>query len=647
MVLRWILIFACIVLSNASQASDAALRAYDTACKDQINAAYGQLKKGQNPAIPSAKTCPIASKLITWEWLLTSSNGATFEDYRTFLQDNPLWPDQHLLQEKAEGALTRATPTKDILHFFKKRTPRTMSGLSMYVQALIISGKIEKAHGWIRKFWHSQKLSSNDESFMLANYKNILTSHDHFRRLEHLLMREDVYGLQRMDKRMEGSHKLFIEVGIGFIQKKSKAQKKISQLPADLQQNSALLYLQIHPFLKHQNDAEKKKKLLDTFAEAFQSGVTHNHPYDWWKIKMICARLAVEQGRIQEAYAWVKDADVAQDREKMAEIEWLAGWIALRHLKDYPAAQKHFELLKESVGTPISKAKAAYWLGRTHEALKDAEKASVYYEQAAVYAHTFYGQRALEKLGKPIVVTLKPKPTIADPRNPQDAELMEAIKLIHSLNQSSKVEKFLLYLAKHAHPEMVEEIVQLTHDLGYSYLVVLVAKFAGRQSPILIEAAYPTVALPSLANKNPIMTVPLIYSLIRQESGFNKEAKSAPGACGLMQLMPKTAALISKRLGIKFSSKKPQRLVKDHQFNIQLGLYNFDMELRNFSNNVILTLAGYNAGPGRPKQWVQNFGDPRDPKVDWIDWIEQMPFAETRAYVQRILETVPVYEHHL
>lgn len=635
------------LLSTAFLTEAALLKPYDTPCKDQLTAAYGQLKKGKNPAIPSAETCPTESKLITWEWLLTPANGASFEDYRTFLQDNPLWPDQHLLQEKAEGTLTRATPTKDILYFFEKRTPRTMSGLSMYVQALVASGEKEKAHGWIRKFWHSQKLSSSDESFMLTNYKNILTNHDHLRRVEHLMMRGDVYGLQRMAKRMSAAHKLFIDVGIGFIQKKSKAQKKISQLPTDLQKNSALLYLGIHPFLKHKNDGAKKKILLDKFAEAFQSGVTHNHPYDWWKIKMICSRLAVEQGRIEEAYAWVKDADVAQDREKMAEIEWLAGWIALRHLKDYSAAQKHFELLKGTVATPISKAKAAYWLGRTHEALEDAEKASVYYEQAAVYAHTFYGQRALEKLDKPVVITLKPKPTIADYRNPQAVDVLEAIKLIHGLGQASKAEKFLLYLAKHIPAEMVEEIVQLTHDLGYSHLVVLVAKFAGRQAPILIEAAYPKVELPSLANKNPVMTVPLIYSLIRQESGFDKGAKSAPGACGLMQLMPKTAALISKRLGIKFSSKKPQRLVKDHQFNIQLGLYNFDMELKNFSNNVILTLAGYNAGPCRPRQWVQNFGDPRDPKVDWIDWIEQMPFAETRAYVQRILESVPVYEHHL
>jgi soluble lytic murein transglycosylase len=647
MVSRWILIFACIFLSNASQADDAALKSYDTPCTDQLNAAYANLKKGNNPAIPSAKTCPIESKLITWEWLLTSSNGASFEDYRIFLQDNPLWPDQYLLQEKAEGAMTRATPTKDILHFFEKRTPRTMNGLSMYVQALQGSGQKEKAHDWIRKFWHSQKLSSNDESFMFTNYKNILTNHDHLRRVEHLLMREDVYGLQRMAKRMDATHKLFIDVGIGFIKKKSKAQKKISQLPTELQKNSALLYLQIHPFLKHKNDGQKKKQLLDKFAEVFQSGVTHNHPYDWWKIKMICSRLAVEQGRIQEAYAWVKDADVAQDREKMAEIEWLAGWIALRHLKDYPAAQKHFELLQKSVGTPISKAKAAYWLGRTHEALEDESKASACYEQAAVYAHTFYGQRALEKLNKPVVIKLKAKPTIDDNRNPQAVDVLEAIKLIHGLGQAPKTEKFLLHLAKHIPADMVEEIVQLTHDLGYSHLVVLVAKFAGRQAPILIEAAYPSIPLPSLANKNPAMTEALVHSLIRQESGFDKAAKSAPGACGLMQLMPKTAALISKRLGIKFSSRKPQRLVKDHQFNIQLGLYNFDMELKNFGNNVILTLAGYNAGPCRPIQWMKNFGDPRDPKVDWIDWIEQMPFAETRAYVQRILEAVPVYEHHL
>ncbi len=615
-------------------------------CSEQLKTAYQQLKKGQNPHIP-ATNCPIESKLITWEWLLSPGNDASFEDYRAFLETNPLWPDQHLLQEKAEGAFTRATPTKDILHFFEKRTPRTMSGLSMYVQALRVTGKNTQANIWIRKFWHSQKLTSGEEDFLYAQYKNILTLDDHLRRLEHLMMRGDVYGLQRMSKRMGATHKLFIDVGIGFIQNKSKAQKKISQLSADLQKNSALLYLQLHPFLKYKNDANKKKSLLDKFAEAFQAGVTQDHPYDWWKIKMICSRLAVEQGRIQEAYAWVKDADVVQDREKMAEIEWLAGWIALRQLKDYPAAQKHFELLQKTVATPISKAKAAYWLGRTYEAEEDAEKASLYYEQAAVYAHTFYGQRALEKLDKRVLVTLKKKPTIAEYRNPQGVHVIEAIKLIHALGQASKTEKFLLYFAKHVPPEMVEELVQMTHDLEYSHLVVLVAKFAGRQAPILIEAAYPTVALPSLANKNPVMTVPLIYSLIRQESGFDKEAKSAPGARGLMQLMPKTAALISKRLGIKFSSKKPQRLVKDHQFNIQLGLYNFNAELKAFDNNVILTLAGYNAGPGKPKQWVHNFGDPRDPKVDWIDWIEQMPFAETRAYVQRILETVPVYENHL
>jgi soluble lytic murein transglycosylase len=430
MVLRCISILLCIVLGAASQAAETVLKPYNTPCNDQIKTSYAQLKKGQNPHVPNAETCPIEHKLITWEWLLSPANDASFEDYRSFLEANPHWPDQHLLQEKAEGYLGRSVPTKDILHFFEKRTPRTTSSLYIYVQTLRSIGQNDQANIWIRKFWHSQKLTAKDEDFLYAQYKNIFTTDDHLRRLEHLMIRGDVYGLQRMSKRMNPPYKLFIEVGIGLIKNKTKAQKQILQLPGNLQKNSAIYYLQIHPFLKHKNASDKKKKLLDKFAEAFDANVTHEHPYDWWKIKMICARLAVEQGRSEEAYTWIKDGDVDQDREKMAEIEWLAGWVALRHLKDYSAAQKHFEQLQKSVGTPISKAKAAYWLGRTHEAQGDRDKASVYYEQAATQAHTFYGQRALEKLEKPVVIHLKKEPTIAKSRNPHDVEFMDVIKLM-------------------------------------------------------------------------------------------------------------------------------------------------------------------------------------------------------------------------
>jgi soluble lytic murein transglycosylase len=152
--------------------------------------------------------------------------------------------------------------------------------------------------------------------------------------------------------------------------------------------------------------------------------------------------------------------------------------------------------------------------------------------------------------------------------------------------------------------------------------------------------AFPTIGIPQHTPIAPDVDRTVIYSVARTESAFDQRDKSSANAVGLMQVTPEAARDTAKRFGVAYDW---DRMVSDPVYNTQMGAAELSALLKEYSGSHIMTFAGYNAGRGRVRDWVKQFGDPRDPKVDAVDWVERIPFAETRNYVQRVMENLQVY----
>jgi soluble lytic murein transglycosylase len=297
-----------------------------------------------------------------------------------------------------------------------------------------------------------------------------------------------------------------------------------------------------------------------------------------------------------------------------------------------------------SVETPISQSKGAYWIARAHKELGHKDKFYEWMTKAAKNSHVFYGQMAIYSLNKPIEIKIHK--VANDPALPSknDKAVMDGIRALAKIDpQSKRLRRMLFDLSKYSENAIAEAVVDLCVEIGKPEWAVIVAKIAGRRDPPLVKAAYPIKELPSRVKKWDNVDVALIHSLIRQESGFNTRAKSHVGARGLMQIMPRTARLLSRKLRLKYSIRK---LTADPNYNMILGCYYVSQLMKEFKGSKVKTLAGYNAGESRVRKWVKLFGEP-DKDIDIIDWMESIPFSETRSYVMRVMESYPVYQHLL
>jgi len=152
--------------------------------------------------------------------------------------------------------------------------------------------------------------------------------------------------------------------------------------------------------------------------------------------------------------------------------------------------------------------------------------------------------------------------------------------------------------------------------------------------------AFPTIGIPQHSPIGPEIDLSVIYSVARTESAFDQRDKSSANAVGLMQVTPEAGRDTSKRFGVAYDW---DRMVSDPVYNTQMGAAELSALLKEYNGSSIMTFAGYNAGRGRVRQWLKQYGDPRDPNVDAVDWVERIPFAETRNYVQRVMENLQVY----
>ncbi|WP_142846977.1 lytic transglycosylase domain-containing protein [Telmatospirillum sp. J64-1] len=577
----------------------------------------------------------LLAKVVRWQELIRPRSGATFADITAFIDANPDWPQMGTMQRRAEEAITVATPDSQILAWFADRKPLTVDGRMALAKAYLNSGQKEKAVEVARDAWINGTFGVLQERNFASTFGNLLTHDDHWARLDRLLWDRDIDAAKRMVPRVNASYKKLAEARFGLIAMAGNVNGLIAQVPKELQNDPGLVYERLR--------WRRQKDLTDTAIELLSHPSRNQvRPDRWWTERAILARRSLREGNISVAYNIAKDHGQTEG-VGFADAEWLSGWIALRFLQEPEKAFDHFKRLYEGVSFPVSRARGAYWTGRAAEAMGKKEQAAEWYSRAAEHITTYYGQLAAGRLGKDRqwVLPADPLPSAEDIEAFDKNELTRVARMLGEVGMVDAVQPFLTRLNDSmTTPGQRALVTSLANSLNRPDWAVNLAKRSDRDGIPLIGSAFPIPPLKTVDKPERA----LVLGLIRQESGFHHGAVSSAGAMGLMQVLPSTARQVAKSLGIDFN---PSHLTGDPDLNVQIGSAYLENLLQSFNGSYVLALAAYNAGPSRAREWLQEYGDPRSPDVDAVDWVESIPFYETRNYIQRVLESVQVYRSRL
>jgi soluble lytic murein transglycosylase-like protein len=357
-----------------------------------------------------------------------------------------------------------------------------------------------------------------------------------------------------------------------------------------------------------------------------------------WRERRGLARRLIDLGDAAIAYRVVHEAAPPGNPYYRAEYHFMAGWIALRFLDDPSAALEHFARIDEGSTDPTVRARAAYWRGRAAEAAGRFEEMRAQYEAAARYPTAYYGQLANARLGLREIAFRSPQP---EPSSGTARELANAAEILYSIGERDLALSFMTDLAKESNDvASVAAVGQVTARYNDAQTMLLIGKTALARGMAMDQYAFPDIGVPLYHAVGPQLDRCVVYSIVRTESGFDQRDQSPAKAVGLMQVTPEAGRDTAKRFGISYDW---DRLVSDPVYNTQMGAAEVAALLKEYRGSYVMAFAGYNAGRGRVAEWVAKHGDPRDPKVDAVDWVERIPFAETRNYVQRVMENLQVY----
>lgn len=613
--------------AHALSERDAAIykRAFDAADRDQWASALDTAAQANDKSL---------REVLIWRHMQSPEGSYSFAEITGFLKAHPTWPSQAALRRRADDALTGGEPAAQVIAWYTDNPPFTGRGKMLLAEVLMNAGREAEAVAVARSAWVNNTFNRNDERRFLGRFERFLTADHHRRRLDHLLWEGHDESATRMLVKVDAGHRALAQARIALMTRAPGVDGAVNRVPQELRDDPGLIYQR----LRWRRQADLDESAAELLAHPKANAV---RPRLWWRERAALARNFLERGWISQAYAITSHHGMTSGAG-FAEAEWLSGWIALRFLKDAKAALPHFERLHAGVSYPISVSRAAYWAGRAQEALKAPAAAKEWYERAAVHSTTYYGQLAAARLGRTDRLSLPQAPEItpADSAAFTGDSRAAVAKGLKAIGRAEEARPFLWRLNEDAEtPGLRRLAAELARDIGRTELAVALARRAALRGTVLVDTGYPLLDDEIPAEVEPA----LVHALIRQESNFNATIRSSAGAVGLMQIMPATAKIVAKQVGVPH---RPGDL-DTPDYNVRLGSAYLEDLVARFSGSYPLALAGYNAGPGRPARWVREFGDPRRGDVDMIDWVEMIPFAETRNYVQRVMESVQVYRHRL
>ena len=581
---------------------------------------------------------PSLAKLLTWKRLSEAQPLAGFDEIAAFIADNPDWPGMDKLRRHAEVAMGDALDPGRVLKWFTDHPPLSGVGKMRLAEAHRARGDEKTAAGLLRDAWIDSDFSRAEEKTFYRRYHHKwLTAEDHAARLDRLLWDGRRSAARRMLRRVDPGQRALGEARMALRAFAGGVDGAIARVPGALRDHPGLWYERLR-WRRRKGFHDSAREILDNLPGDLM------HPALWWREAHIETREAVQVGFISVAYGLA-----AKHRQSEAlarsEAEWLAGWIALRFFDDPELAYPHFTALYNGVRYPISRTRGAYWSGRA-VAASDPARARTWFENASRRPTTFYGQLALAELGERGLFELPPDPVVseADRAAFQNHELFQVTLALAKVGPNNLLRPFVKRLTDlAATPGQRRLVAEIAGQADRPEVGVLAARRAARKGTVLIESGYPLIAFPPPRGAGSVDEA-LLLAMLRQESGFAQAAESGAGALGLLQLLPSTAKAVARRLGLAYDKA---RLTGDRDYNLTLGRAYIAELLDANDRSYVLALAAYNAGGSRVRSWIRSNGDPREPDIDVIDWIEMIPISETRNYVQRVMEAVAIYRRRL
>lgn len=576
---------------------------------------------------------PVARKLAEWIILRSEDNGASVERYRAFLSANPSWPSQTFLRRRLEAAMWDDRREDSVAwSWFENESPVSAKGRFVLAKAMLARGDRANAERLVREAWRSDPMSEETENNALDQFGALLTPGDQKARMDTLLYGSEHEAALRAAKRLGAGYVALAKARIASFRKAPNTRALLEEVPRELHSDPGFIFSKIQLLRREEKFAEAAQLMLSAPKDP---GRLYNLD-EWWIERRLLARKMIDTEEFRSAYLIARDAALPTRDIYKTEQEFTAGWIALRFLNDPTAAAQHFARIGVGSVNPTTLARAGYWQGRAAEAAGRQQEARNAYARAAEQSTSYYGQLARAKLGLPqIELNSQPRG-----RGAERLEIVRAAQLLYELDERELAVPVLADMGENGDPEALTGLGELTQRYGDARGMLLLGKAALNRGLPFDFYAYPVNGIPRFTQIGPEVERSIVYAIARQESAFNPAVVSPAQAYGLMQVTPDAARYVCKRHGATYDLS---RLKSDSSYNATLGAAELGGLLEDYRGSYIMTFAAYNAGRGSVKKWIDRYGDPRDPKIDAVDWVELIPFSETRNYVQRIMENLQVY----
>ncbi len=626
--LIWLLLLAVIAVPAAARESAAtdqrhyqqAFRAIDAG---RINEAFAAAKRAKDPLLRKAVVGAIMAK---------PGNPYDFGEISSFVDKNTNWPERRAMLLEAENKLPGSMSAAALTGWFTDHPPITSHAFEKAIMAMHAAADDDHAAQMIRTRWIEGDYAREWQKDFIERFRNVLRPADHWARADRLMWDGQYDGVAKMLKFVGNDQRTLLQARTALAMDHAAALNIIELIPPALRNDEGLAYERVRWARRRGIDQQAIMWLQNQPAHPA-------HASAWWSEREILIRRLLGRGDLAQAYQLAANHRLSEGAA-FSNAEFMAGWLALRRLQQPAKAAQHFNQVFARGNYPITKARGAYWLGRSYEDIGDAAQAAHWYAEARKFPATFYGQLALAERGSNAIMPLPDATVAANTR--KKVEQKELVRIALQLNQIGEAKRFGQFL--YAQAEKTESrdefihLAKLAQNGGRADLAVKIAKLAQQRGVMLPAVGYPVpgYALPSEPGKA------LVLSLVRQESMFDPTAVSPAGAQGLMQLMPNTARGLARKTGMGVSGKR----LLEPRLNLTLGCQYLSQLLGQFDGSVVMAVAAYNAGPSRVREWRAQYGVPRT-QDDTIDWIEMIPIYETRNYVQRVVEGLQIYRSAL
>ena len=599
-------------------------------------------------AAPAYSATSVTYAIADWRRLRQSS-GYSFSDYARFLIANPGWPEEDKLRRWAERAMRPSEDRGTVLAFFAKDPPTTGNGFAALADALAASGRAGEALAAARSAWSEADLGETAEQAIWARYGASLTAADHDRRVDALLFAKNPDDAARFYSQTSMSRRAAFAARIAMQRRSPDAESLYQAVIGQVTSDPGLMmdrarYLRASGYEQAARDLAARQH-----AFAYPAA----DPERFFDMLLTLANGAAQDRQWNTAFnitshlsdALAPGTDISQQpigvRDNYTSLAWLGGMIALDRTRQPGSAVAMFYNYARGGRSLQVQTKGNYWAGRAALAAGRLQEANGYFERAAAYPELFYGQLALERLGRSISApgasvagyTATPAQRAAFNNN----RLVQAVRAMQQQSNAQERTLFIRALAESLDTDADRALaMEFGRQIGRQDIGVWVARAARiKGSMFYVRDAFPTLS----ASVSPGLWS-LAHGITRQESSFDPYAVSHAGARGMMQLMTGTAREQAGKMGVGYDS---YRLITDPGYNVMIGSAYFQRMLNMWNGSVPLAVASYNAGYGNVRKWINRYGDPRG-QVDMLKWIEAIPYVETKAYVQRVIENSVVYD---